>query len=446
MEKLSTIQRARNQDRERFEAFEEQRIRTDEITNASERLVLPMRNTFSYQLGDDGELWFQGESLGDIFDRSIAVAEELTMTQPQFLTELIRRRIERQEYDDQCRLAEAGEGSPDTLVVLSPIPDAALRGVELNAYDLERKKTLVRIYERTEQGIEATSLSLDLSDRDGLQAIATRFGGKIPEDADSEDILAMRFWAYRDELIESPVDAARKAYDTALARLYGGNWYAGRRDSPVHDAMAFIEGQPDLIASHLDEINKIKNIHNGPQLVARLETARYNFAAALTRRLRDAGDAASLAEAGDMARSNGESYKNDCPEGVTAAQSMSELGLGNKEMKCVTCPFCGHTVDAILGGGSISCPDCKTSVDTATGKVSGGKRNHKNTTKPLQITSDEKRSKLHRFERERGKKQALVMRKYGKFAVLGAEKMILGGKAYEVHDRRTGEIIGRTSA
>lgn len=31
-------------------------------------------------------------------------------------------------------------------------------------------------------------------------------------------------------------------------------------------------------------------------------------------------------------------------------------------MRCVTCPFCKATVDAILTSKTISCPECKTSV------------------------------------------------------------------------------------
>lgn len=31
-------------------------------------------------------------------------------------------------------------------------------------------------------------------------------------------------------------------------------------------------------------------------------------------------------------------------------------------MRCVTCPFCKETVDAILTPTSISCPKCKTVV------------------------------------------------------------------------------------
>lgn len=429
-----TQQRRRQLDHERFKAFERERIRTDEVTNASERLALPMRNRFEYELGADGHLWFQGEALGEIFDRGVRVAREMTRTHPAFLTELRRRVIERDEYDAQRLLALSSDDDPDVLVVLSPIPEAVLEGAELDAYDKERKKTLARIYERSEHGIVATSLSLDQSDRTALQAVATRLGGSIADEASSEDILQQRFWAYRHELSEEPVDAIRQAYDDTLAQLYGGRWYAGQRDSQVFEAMEFIERQPDLISEHLAELEWVRSRHTGDELAAKLEDARYNFAAALSRRLRGDSDAATLADAGDRARENGETYRNDCPEGVGASQSVSELGMGNGEMKCVTCPFCGRTVDAIVGGGMISCPKCRTSVETRSGKV----------TRPGErpVAARIAQSALTSAQAQRRAHQRQLHKLYGPQAELRT-LTVVGGVQRVVVDRQTGDVLAQ---
>lgn len=32
-------------------------------------------------------------------------------------------------------------------------------------------------------------------------------------------------------------------------------------------------------------------------------------------------------------------------------------------MRCVTCPFCRQIVDAVLAPGTISCPECKLTVE-----------------------------------------------------------------------------------
>lgn len=338
------IEQNKQKDYERyqaFEAFEAQRRLTDEITDMSERLAAPMRNIFEYEVGDDGELWFQGEPLGKTFDKGIEVAEELTMANPQFTTELIRRRLERQEYDDMRKLAFGSDDDPDLLVVLSPIPDAVLNGLQLNAYDTERKKTLARIFRRTEAGIEATSLSLDLSDRDGLKAIVQCFGKTIDPNASSEDILAMRLWGYEDELESHPSKAIRSLYDGELSRKFGGEWYAGRQSSRITDAKAFIELQVDLVNQHMEEISMLKKKYSEKDLGTKLETARYNLAAALSRRLRGDTDSASLSEAGDTARANGERYAGDCPTGVsvTGEQSLTQLGIG-REWKYGSCRVC----------------------------------------------------------------------------------------------------------
>lgn len=376
----TTIERNRQRDYERYQAFERfeyQRRSTDEITDMSERLAAPMRNVFEYEMGDDGELWFQGESLGRIFDDGIKVAEELTLGNPQFSTELIRRRLERQEYDEMRRLALGGEDDPDLLVVMSPIPDAVLNGLQLNAYDTERKKTLVRIFRRVESGIEATSMSLDLSDRDGLGAIARRFGKSIEPGATSEDILAMRLWGYNDEQGDDAAKTIRSSYDSILTEKFGGEWYAGRRTSAVLDARAFIEAQTDLVAQHMEEIMALKKKYTGKQLTEELEGARYNLAAALARRMRGDSDVGSLSAAGAEARANGETYRGDCPTGVdqaTAQESLSQLGLGTDEhLRCVTCPICGAKgVDGIVSGSTIRCSKNNCTVDRKTGKILRG--------------------------------------------------------------------------
>ena len=269
-------------ERKRYDDFEYERRLTDELTEASEKLAMVMNNPFEFELGEDGELYFQGQTLNSVLDKSIVVMEEVVKTNPQFITELIRNRIERQEGDEVSKLASGGETDPDVLVVASPIPDAVLDGVDLGAYDKDRKKTLVRIWERIDGGVRSTSISLDLSDRDGLQAIARQFGQSVSDDYGSEDILAMRFWGYS-SVLHDPVKTVRRRYDEQLERKHGGEWYGGRQDGEVLDALSFIKSQPDIIQAHMDRMKEIDRLSAADKKQL-YKDARYNFAAALDRR------------------------------------------------------------------------------------------------------------------------------------------------------------------
>lgn len=332
-----------------------------------------MHNPFEFEMGNDGELHAEdGSNLGEVLRNSVLVAEEIVRTNPQFMTELIRRRIELQEYDEQRRLALGSDGDPDVMVVLSPIPDAVLYGgVDLGAYDAARKKTLVRIFERTEEGIRSTSISLDGTDRRGLQAIAGQFGQTITDDAGSEDILAMRFWGYS-SVLNDPIKTVRRRYDEQLERQFGGKWYGGRQDGDVMDAMSFIVQQTDIVEAHMRRLQQI------PQSDKKaLENARFDFAATLDDRRNGAthigGGAVDLAASGSVARSEGREYKGDCPTSDMQAQNqdpndptrsqeaMKKL-YKKSEMKNMTCPYCGFTTYGDPCAFRLVCNECSAEV------------------------------------------------------------------------------------
>ena len=425
----------------RFEAyrqFEYERQLIDEVTDMSERLAAPMHNRFNYEIHGDGELWFQDQALGEVFDKGIQVAEEIAQKNPQFITELVRRRLERQEYDEMRRLALGGEDDPELLVVLSPIPDAVLQGDSLNAYDLERKKTLVRIFQRTDTGIEATSMSLDRSDHDGLRAIAKSFGRTIPKGASSEDILAMRLWGYRTDLGHDAPSHIRKLYDNELGKKLGGNWYAGRQSSPVRDTKAFVEKQTDLVVQHMDELMVLRKHYSGSRLEAKCEAARYDLAAALTRRLRGDSDASSLSSAGDAARVSGESYTNDCPTGVAASaeQSLSQLGIGKQEWKQGTCRVCLR--DGSVGACSV-CKGCEN-ADNRGENLDAIYRDAQRRQRIEQVVQLSPEPKYTNGERSGTKKNTSVARVFGEHA-LCRHVIVVGSAVTEIYDRRTGEVL-----
>lgn len=343
--------------------LENLRMRTDEVTEASEKLAVPMQNSFDYQIGEDGELWFQGQAIGPILDKSIHQAELVAKVHPQFTTELIRRQIERQEYDDQRSLALGGAESSDTLVVLSPIPDLALDGVELGAYDLDRRVTMMRVYRRTESGINAISLSLDLSDCDGLREIAKFFGQDIESHETSEEILAKRFWIKSSDIGGRDITSIlRRKYDDVLSIKYGGEWYAGQQDTSYHDAKEFIESQSDIVSQHMSIMSMIQKEPDADRRKQLAEAARYNFVAALDLRLKGLSDkigdnGSILSGAGAAAKDQGIEYKSSCPsgEGLDAEQTIRELGFGDK-LKYGECRVC---LRKVMVGECFVCMICE---------------------------------------------------------------------------------------
>lgn len=409
------------------------RLYTNELTNVSERLAAPMSNSFTYELREDGHLWYQDQSIGELLDAGVETARLIAQSQPHFMVEYVRRQIERQEYDEQRALALRSQGH-DAMIVISPMPDAVGDGVDLGAYDSTRKKTLVRVYQRTEGGLKSLSLSLDRSDRQGLQAIAERFGGSIADNESSEEILAKRFYTSTHDHSDHLGAVVRSTYDEVLSKKFGGNWYAGRQDDIVLDTMTFAAQQTDLVKAHMAAISRIIDGH----LTSReklLEDARYNFAAALTRRMRNPQVEITLASAGAEARANGEEYKNDCPEGISPKAMLDKMGLEGNKMKCVNCPFCHKLVDAELSGGYIACPECLVSVHLSSGKVFDPK---------AKAVDAKSKSVEPKTTSSKAKKMATTQlrKEYGPDAVVTNEIGV--GTSYKIiKNKQTGEILAK---
>jgi hypothetical protein len=428
-------------DKESYDAFVFERRLTDEITGATERIAAPMRNTFEYTY-ENGDLWFQGQNISDILTTTIEINERVVLRNPNFITELERNYIEYDEYGAELHLATGGPEDPDILAVMTPIPDAVVAGIDLGAYDKKRMKMLVRIYTRTPNGLEATSLSLDRSDRAGMQAIARRFGKEIPDDASSEDILAMRFWGWSDEFEEDAPTDIRKIYDSELRKQFGGEWYAGRQDKKIIDARNFVEAQTDLIQEHMEIINFILEFSDPAHRKAELKAARYNFAAALSRRQRGETDAASLSEAGDQARTNGEEYSNDCPDGddMTAEESLNSLGLAKKGEIEMTCPHCGFKTVGDPCATLLKCNVCAATVKNGKLVDKGIGRKGvlaQKTAKHMQAYGVENSS-----QKKSVSKQELIKARYGEHVHVKDEVGVMTAHTV-IYDRRSGAIIDK---
>lgn len=364
-----------------FAEFERERLVTDLVTEASERLNGAMENEFMYEYRDN-DFYFQGQSLRDIFERGIRDTELIVHSKPQFMIELLRRHIELQQFEQQLELMQNVDWSnPLVLVHISPTPDAVLSGeTDLNAYDVQRKKIMVRISEPTAGGIQVTSLSLDSGDRVALRAVGDFFGADIPDDATSEDILAMHFIAEKSQFShERPAKVLRERYDKAMAMQYGGVWYAGRQDSEIQTTMQRILQYPELISQHVSEIQSIKNTQGAAfRFTPEYERATYNFLAAIDQAEKLGVVVGSIGDAGDLARAAGVEYaKSDCPTALTAEQALEQQEIGGH--KWVNCPFCKHRQFIDPCASHIVCENDECKAEVRDGRlVFAGKMNQKN--------------------------------------------------------------------
>lgn len=351
---------------EEYDSYQRDRLRTDEITQASEQLNGAMKNTFEYEFAPDGELYYQGQSLREVLVDGIKTAEELVKLYPQFAIELQRRHIELQQYEAQVTLAAMpSSDNPLVLVHISPTPDAVLSGqVDLNAYDRKRKKIMVRVSQKTEKGLKVTSFSLDRNDRSGLQAIAGFFGDTVEDDDSSEDILARNFLADTSQFEgKSPAVVLRQLYDSVLERRFGGRWYAGRQDAKVLHTLDMIERFPGLIGEHIHTVDAIKQRYGKDfRKSSDYEKANYNFLAAITQANELGEQVGSLNDAGNIARSAGVEFAApDCPTGVakTATEALAKQGI--EQWKPGQCRVC---LESGMVGACEVCLKCEIADDS----------------------------------------------------------------------------------
>ena len=411
----------------RYEAeVAHERRRTDIITDASERIAAPMANSFNYELGDDGHLYFQGQPIVEVLDRGIETAYQLSLKYPAFQVELERRLIERAEYDDIRLIAQGGKNLPDALHVFSLTPDAVLEGVNLGAYSLERKKIMYRRFQRTDSGVCATSISLDGGDRTALADVTRKLGHELPKELNSEEVLAKRIITTNSKI------NVRREYDDSLKRQFGGDWYGGRRDSPVLDAMSFIEEQTDL----LNEVMRITSSMSSNSL--EYELAIQNFTASLNRRLRGQADLVSQTDSGDVARAKGENLKNDCPAGqnLSINQMMETIGLGNRVFIKGSCRVC---LTSSMVGECMVCLNCEE-LDNAgidLGRIHAEALLRKQRVKSMKTTNSIGRNHQKNPELPVAKR---VCAKYGRDAV-SRTVLVVGGARTEIYNRYNSEVI-----
>ena len=348
-------------------SYEFQRYYDDATTWLAEALDGNMRTTFQYHF-HDGELFARdGRPLSPIFSNAVEDARRKALSNPLLDFEVRRRIIEEDEYADILLMA-TGKG-PNTMVVVSDCPPEVMNSkASIGGYDAERKQTMLRVITRSEEGlIDITSQSLDGSNREALEAIYD----ELDERALSGELLGQRI---KKELTPEEqnnlVDRLMAAHDNKLSELLGGSWYGGRQTSRYKNTYDFVCQQTDLtdlvVRSQIEaQDGRFKVTEMLYKVVATMESRwlgnkHFGFNGNRNNLYHE------MISAAQEAAARGKVYRG-CGLEIEASEELTELGYGNKredseEGKCVTCPFCEETVDALITKTHISCPKCKKSV------------------------------------------------------------------------------------
>jgi DNA-directed RNA polymerase subunit RPC12/RpoP len=347
----------------------------EESTRFAEIIDGPIRTQFNFERTDAGLVSKAGARLLDLWKNSY----ELTKFKSNFdyrqkkLLEF--RAAEYSEGESVEKLAEYGNEG-DGFLVVSPYPEELehLYGkefVQKEGFNSRRKLAFIRQYQKVGESIELTTASVDNSN---LAIWEEVLGSPIK---DTNDLLLKRF-----SLGSSSIDSLISNYDSLLLRQTGITHSQGRSAVAGIDTYLFVNNQKDLLEYNL---NKLKIIASANTSLAKKLNERINLtkqiASALIYRyehqntMQSGSLEAEIKSASAKASSEGLEFIS-CGGYISASEEslLKTVTRTNDSMKCVTCPFCKKTVDAIVKKSTIACPECRVEVNTRTNKIRSNKQ------------------------------------------------------------------------
>lgn len=225
-----------------------QRLYDDTTTWLAEALNGNLRTSFEFSF-DGNELYSQdGGKIRTVFEQSL----EDSINLPANLSfEWRRRNHEFEEYQEMVSMMRGNNFN--TIVVVSDFPaELNKQSRDIGGYNVTRKQTMLRVITKTEENkLQLTTQSLDGSNRQALEEIYNYFG-LCPEQG---ELLEQRIHANLSSIEQNNLaDDLTKIYDHELTKQYGGNFYAGQRESNFIDTYSFIRTQSDLVDHYLHNV------------------------------------------------------------------------------------------------------------------------------------------------------------------------------------------------
>lgn len=424
------VLRRREVEHERYESYRQ----FEELTDISERLSIPIETTLEFFIHEAQVYAPDGKRVVDVVQDGYNKAVEVAKFNNDWVIEAQRCGI---ELDESHQVEQLANGTLDgnTLIIDSPAPDVVKTGKSsIRGYNRDKLRCMVRIWRKNKYKVSLTTLSLDQSDYQGLQAVHGALDDELPMGLSSEDILARRRVLTTDaQEAEWLPSIIREAYDKSLKKTKGKVFYGGSRFAGREDALSYINRQTDLVAEHFEAIAAIVgNVLNKSERDDQLEQVRQRTAAAIDARA--AGQSVgSLSDDVVSDKVASGDYSGTCPPSTNSAE---KIGMLQGKSKVKKCPIC-HTKNVVaeIKNGFIS-GSCGCSKEICGEKVIRGNKNRR-----TDSNKDEK-PKVKKPEKPSLSKEQLIKSKYGPHAIIQST-IVVGGVNRVIIDRRNNQVIAK---
>ncbi|MBI1857229.1 hypothetical protein HY003_01090 [Candidatus Saccharibacteria bacterium] len=373
------------------------RVDDEDLSMIAEGIDRPMRTDFRLEIHDGILSYFdKGEWRPYVaaFVNGLRAAEAKAEKDPR--AGFLARRAY-YEWQEGYKLEGLEPGQ--SLVVCSPFAHEAYlhhgrRFVMEQGFWPGRDLGFIRVSTKQKDGsVVITSLTVDRSDMDSFSGVLDAAGAKVPEGTTADDMVDIQPVV---NSVEDLPEQLRNIYDQILSAKLGIETYAGRTSLDKQNSWQLLHQQTDLLAYYKDESIKLALSElNGKELEIAKKKLTYGIWAAVKRRIdNNIAPQALWSDARDvryveditalynlLAEEVSESFRSAQQLGEVllacggsignileaAVADVHKMIFGKKDdknekkeiMKCVTCPFCKKTVDAIKTKSKICCPNCK---------------------------------------------------------------------------------------
>ncbi|MEO5499528.1 MAG: hypothetical protein ABIR46_03445 [Candidatus Saccharimonadales bacterium] len=415
-----------------YERFETNK-RFEEVTDIAERLGCPIVVTIGYEM-HEGSAYCTTDTKARPFHDQTELAKldgkfKFTGSQAFEYTRLSH------EHDEALMVDQLGRGELDgnVLIKYSKIPDAVVSGTtDIKGYRRDLLRHFVRIYYRTEVGVDCKLFTLDKNSQQGTEYAGLVLG--LDTSQPSEDLLADCNVL---NIPDDPADYVDRlqtmtigAYDKGVFEESGKITHAGSDYNDQYDAMNVISSELPLVDQHMKAIADIMQTARGEHdIEVLLESARQRTAAAI--KISSLGEVVSSANDASVSTemANNE-YGRDCA--TTTGMNQTQQNMENKwsQGECQVC-----FVKTSVGSCNV-CAKCSAADDRGIDLLKLRDQNLRR----LQKAQSAQSIKTPGPRQVQPRKTHDITSLYGKDAVR-RQRIVVGGIVEEVRDRRTGDLI-----